>query len=360
MCPAFASITARGSGRFGRFAHVDRNPARTPRNHRCTLESLLAQTDPRWEALIVDGGSIDATLLSLTATRCGPALLPSNRMGGCIDGPQCRPFNANGERLLFLDSDDWIDEQFLVKMNAALNENSSAIAACCDHCRVTPDGDQTPRYSNARVAINPFEAFARSCPVAVHSVLVKKSAVLGVGGFDVNLRTCEEWDLWQRVARTGGSWIHVDELLSYYWASEHSLSSDLQQMLADGNVVIDRGFSSDERVKNPAPEHQNGASAAHGRSQAAALAYFTLWCCGINCVRGTGSHPSIEGLADIPQSETAADQILPAGRQSRSVGRHRKVGQSLDAVRRACDRTDQRNRTGLERSGGSPKGSVPI
>jgi peptidoglycan/xylan/chitin deacetylase (PgdA/CDA1 family)/2-polyprenyl-3-methyl-5-hydroxy-6-metoxy-1,4-benzoquinol methylase len=276
-----------------------------------TLESLLAQTDPRWEALIVDDGSVDATpaIVDGYAVRDARFVALKSDGRGVSTARNVGLSNANGERLLFLDSDDWIDEQFLVKMNAALNENPSAIAACCDHCRVTPDGDQTPRYSNARVAINPFEAFARSCPVAVHSVLVKKSAVLAVGGFDVNLRTCEEWDLWQRVARTGGSWIHVDELLSYYWSSEHSLSSDLQQMLADGNAVIARGFSIDERVESPAPEHQYGASAAHGRSQAAAHAYFALWCGGINCVRGTGSRPSSEVLADIPQSETAADQI---------------------------------------------------
>ncbi|WMT72882.1 glycosyltransferase [Bradyrhizobium sp. Ash2021] len=276
-----------------------------------TLESLLAQTDPRWEALIVDDGSVDATpaIVDGYAVRDARFVALKSDGRGVSTARNVGLSNANGERLLFLDSDDWIDEQFLVKMNAALDENPSAIAACCDHCRVTPDGDQTPRYSNARVAINPFEAFARSCPVAVHSVLVKKSAVLGVGGFDVKLRTCEEWDLWQRVARTGGSWIHVDELLSYYWSSEHSLSSDLRQMLADGNVVIARGFSIDERVENPAPEHQNGASAAHGRSQAAAHAYFALWCRGINCVRGTGSRPSSEVFADIPQSETAADQI---------------------------------------------------
>src|SRR5260370_22693613 len=210
-----------------------------------TLESLLAQTDPRWEALIVDDGSVDATpaIVDGYAVRDARFVALKSDGRGVSTARNVGLSNANGERLLFLDSDDWIDEQFLVKMKAALNENPSAIAACCDHCRVTPDGDQTPRYSNARVAINPFEAFARSCPVAVHSVLVKKSAVLGVGGFDVNLRTCEEWDLWQRVTRTGGSCIHVDELLSYYWSSERSLSSDLQQMLADGNVVIARGFS---------------------------------------------------------------------------------------------------------------------
>jgi hypothetical protein len=32
--------------------------------------------------------------------------------------------------------------------------------------------------------------------VAIHAVLVKRAAVQGVGGFDSNLATCEDWDLW--------------------------------------------------------------------------------------------------------------------------------------------------------------------
>lgn len=287
-----------------------------------TLDSLLAQADPKWEALIVDDGSVDATpaIVAGYAVRDARFIALKSNGRGVSTARNVGLSSASGERLLFLDSDDWIDQQFLSKMNAALDENPSAIAACCDHCRVMPDGGQTPRYGNAAVAINPFEAFARSCPVAIHSVLVKRSAVLGVGGFDVNLHTCEEWDLWQRIARTGGSWIHVNELLSYYWSSEHSLSGDVQQMLVDGNVVIARGFSTDERVEYPAPEHQGGASAVRGRSQASARAYFALWCCGINCAGGQRSRLSREVLADIPQSETAADQIASCLLDSIAVG----------------------------------------
>ncbi|MCC8935256.1 glycosyltransferase [Bradyrhizobium sp. Arg68] len=287
-----------------------------------TLDSLLAQTDPGWEALIVDDGSVDATpaIVAGYAARDPRFILLRSDGRGVSAARNVGLSSANGERILFLDSDDWIDPQFLIKMNAAMDGNPSAIAACCDHCRVMPDGGQTPRYSNAAVAANPFEAFARSCPVAVHGVLVKRSAVMGVGGFDVNLRTCEEWDLWQRIARTGGNWIHVDELLSYYWSSEHSLSGNVQQMLADGTAVIARGFSTDQRVKKPTVEHRNGASGAGGRPQAAAQAYFALWCWGIDCGRGRENRLSREVLAEIPQSATAADQIAFCLLDAISVG----------------------------------------
>lgn len=287
-----------------------------------TFESLLVQTEARWEALVVDDGSVDATPTIMASYAAGDARFIALRSNGqgVSTARNIGLANAKGPRILFLDSDDWIDEHFLTKMNAALDENPSAVAACCDHCRVMPDGGETPRYSNAAVAINPFEAFARSCPVAVHSVLVKTSTVRKVGGFDANLRTCEEWDLWQRIARTGGGWVHVNELLSYYRSGEHSLSQNVEQMLADGNVVIARGFSIDGRVKNPAPEHLHGASVAHGSSQAAAHAYFAVWCYGINCARGERSDFSREVLADIPRSDNAADKIAFTLLDSITVG----------------------------------------
>ena len=110
---------------------------------------------------------------------------------------------AKGERILFLDSDDWIDQHFLAKMNSALNNNPAAVAAYCNDCRVMPDGSETSARSNPRIGENPFEAFARTCATAIHSVLVKRRAVQEAGGFDINLCTCEDWDLWQRIARAG-------------------------------------------------------------------------------------------------------------------------------------------------------------
>ena len=149
-------------------------------------------------------------------------------------------------------------------MNAALDLDPLAVAAYCNDCRVMPDGSKTPARSDPAIQDNAFERFARTCATFIHSVLVAKSAVVEVGGFETNLRTCEDWDLWQRIARCGGRWIHVDEKLSYYRTSDRSLSRDVKRILADARVVIARGFSSDDRVSEPAPAHRTGASAAYG------------------------------------------------------------------------------------------------
>ncbi len=289
-----------------------------------TLESLLAQTDPGWEALIVDDGSVDATpkIIAQYAARDTRfiALIAGGK--GVSAARNLGISRASGDRILFLDSDDWIDRHFLAKMNAALDSNSSAIAAYCNDCRVMPDGSETPVRSDPRVEKNAFEVFARTCATVIHGVLVKKAAVLRAGGFDTDLRTGEDWDLWQRIARIGGGWIHVDEKLSFYWASEHSLTRDVQQMLMDAKIVIERGFSSDYRVDDPAPAHRMGASTTYESTPTAATtyAYFALWCAGVGCGCGKVSVISQNIFADLPKTEAAADAIASVLLDSVMVG----------------------------------------
>jgi glycosyltransferase involved in cell wall biosynthesis len=286
-----------------------------------TLECLLAQTDPAWEALVIDDGSVDATsaIIAAYAARDSRFVALQSSAKGVSTARNVGLSRAEGERILFLDSDDWIDPQFLAKMNAALNANHSAVVAYCNFCRVMPDGAETPGRSDPRIKTSPFEVFARSCTAAIHSVLVKRSAVIGVGGFDVNLRTCEEWDLWQRIARAGGDWVHVNEKLSFYRVSDHSLSRDVRQMLVDAHIVIARGFSRDERLDEPLSIHRAGASAAHG-SASMAYAYFALWCTGLECGRGEIGDISREALVGIPQTEAAADLIANTLLDSITVG----------------------------------------
>jgi peptidoglycan/xylan/chitin deacetylase (PgdA/CDA1 family)/protein-L-isoaspartate O-methyltransferase len=287
-----------------------------------TLDSLLVQTDRGWEALIVDDGSIDGTpaIVAEYAARDSRFVALQSFGRGVSAARNIGISYAKGERILFLDGDDWIDRHFLANMNSVLNDNPAAVAAYCNDCRVMPDGSEMSARRNPHIGEDPFEAFARTCATAIHSVLVKRSAVLEAGCFDIHLRTCEDWDLWQRIARGGGSWIHLDEKLSYYRVSDHSLTENIQQMLVDAHVVISRGFSHDTFVAHPARAHRTGVSTTSGGAATAAYAYFALWCAGAECGRGKIGDVPTALLADIPRSETAADEIAWTLLDSITVG----------------------------------------
>ncbi|MET3580214.1 peptidoglycan/xylan/chitin deacetylase (PgdA/CDA1 family) [Mesorhizobium robiniae] len=269
------------------------------------LDCLLDQEIMDWEAIIIDDASTDRTSTIIAGyVECDARFRTlSSCAYGAAGARNSGISTARGHWLMFLDADDWVDAGFLAKMLAALKTAPDAVAAYCGSRRVMPDGELTPPSISTEVATQPFETFARRCAIRTHALLVDRETIVELGGFDVSLRTCEDWDLWQRLARLGKNWVMVDEPLAFYRASPNALSRNSAQMLLDAEIVIARGFSPDARVKHPASAHAAGAIEANGGTASEALAWFALWNAASDC--GSGSR-SIE-----PQSLRA----LPAGRK---------------------------------------------
>jgi len=246
-----------------------------------TLDSLLAQTRGDWSALVVDDGSTDTTgALAQSYVDRDPRirLLSDGRASEGVSAARNRGIaEATGERLLFLDSDDWIEPAFLHKMLAVLESRPGARIAYSACRRISPNGRAGPLWLSSEVARAPFEVLARQCPVVIHGFLLDRSLIDGIGGFDPALRTCEDWDFWHRLARTGVVFHPVPEAVAYYRLRARSLSSDAHAMLADARIVLDRAFAADPRVRHPAPRHAAGADPGLGTKETC-LGHFALWC----------------------------------------------------------------------------------
>ncbi|MER8463525.1 trifunctional glycosyltransferase/class I SAM-dependent methyltransferase/polysaccharide deacetylase [Mesorhizobium sp. M1396] len=285
------------------------------------LDCLLDQEIVDWEAIIVDDASTDRTPATIARyveqdarfrTLSSRAKSPAGARNNGIS-------TARGHWLMFLDADDWVDASFLTKMLDALKAAPDAVAAYCGSRRVMPDGALTPSSIAPEVAIQPFETFARRCAIATHALLVDRETIVELGGFDVSLRTCEDWDLWQRVARLGKNWVMVDEPLAFYRASPNALTRNSTQMLADAEIVIARGFSPDPGVKHPGSAHANGAIEAIGRTASEALAWFALWNAASDCGSGGGSiNP--QSLRALPAARKWAREIAKVAFDGLMVG----------------------------------------
>ncbi len=255
-----------------------------------SLDCLLAQTRGDWEAIVVDDGSTDDTVSLVQAYAGRDArirLLADGRASEGVSAARNRGIAAaRGEWLLFLDADDTVLPAFAETMLGRLQANPGSRIAYCACRRLTPDGKPGPSWLSSEVARAPFELFARQCPVAVHAFVIDRALVVELGGFEVTLRTSEDWDFWLRVARTGTRFLLVPDTLALYRMRRGSLSSDVRAMIPDARRVIASAFAADPRVSRPAPLHAAGADPSAAESPEMALGYFALSCAAVDVGQG--------------------------------------------------------------------------
>jgi chromosome segregation ATPase len=252
------------------------NAARTVRD---TLDSILAQTYSNWETIVVDDGSTDSTakIVQKFVQRDGRIQLIRQSNCGESGARNTGIAAARSVWLAFVDADDWIAPTYLERLIAELNANPEFDAVHCGSVRVAADGtyvddDYRPPAGDL------FPTLARRAAFPVNACMVRKSLVGEVGGFDASLKTCADWDMWQKVARMGARFGAVRDVLAFYRMAPNSASLDAEQLLADGLTVLRRGHTADPRVPSPNPEHALGL---RGRTVESQEFYLLSWNAGL-------------------------------------------------------------------------------
>lgn len=249
------------------------------------LGSLQRQTHPAWEAIVVDDGSGDHTaeiveryaatdprIRLLRQARQGPG---SARNAGL--GLATHPW------LLFLDADDWLLPRALERLCSTASALGTVAAVHGGWARVTSEGT-VMETEFAPPDADLFHRFAEICAFPIHSCLFRRELLVRSGGFDPALVTCEDWDLWQRLARSGARFGRLTEKVAHYRMQPHSGATATDRLLPDGLEVIRRGHQPDPRVQNP--KHAHGAPPA---GLPAARLRFASWVAGLLIGRG---HPA--------------------------------------------------------------------
>lgn len=263
------------------------------------LESLRSQTHTEWQAIIVDDGSSDGTLaLAEAHARRDPRLrVVSQENAGVSVARNAGIAAAAHDWLLFLDADDTIAPEHLERMTQALEQDDSLDAVHCGWCSLTPRGYRTC-ISMPKTEGDLFELLAVDWQFAIHACVVKKSLVQEVGGFEPGLTTSEDWDLWQRVARTGARFGKVPELLAFYQMRKGSASKQSYRMLVDAVRVLEQGHAPDPRVPRPHPVYPEGYT-RDARMIAFQKYYYTCFSAGLRLGVGEDPEPMLDEIPGV-------------------------------------------------------------
>lgn len=169
------------------------------------IESILSQTYTNWELYIVDDGSTDDTesvVGKYVNNKIHYIKCDHSGVHAVVRNIGIR--KARGEWVAFLDDDDlWLPNK-LERQIDVVNRRKDVGLICTNGYRKTQEThkESFQLYFRlpARIADFCFEDLVRDNFVIHSSVLVRREALLSVGGYDEDRRICCDYELWLRLS----------------------------------------------------------------------------------------------------------------------------------------------------------------
>ena len=206
------------------------------------LESVLGQTYPSIELIVVDDGSTDDSLAILrgygdriklvTQPNQGPYPARNNGLE-----------HAAGEYIAFLDADDWWRPDCLEKLHEALDRCNSCALSYCGWHSVGLKGKRGEPYvpPDYELQDKATRFLKGAAPWPIHAALVRRGVIDEVGGFDLDLGTCMDYDLWLRIA-VAKPIVRVPEVLAFYRHHDSGQITSTQWKQAKNSWLVKRKF----------------------------------------------------------------------------------------------------------------------
>lgn len=217
------------------------------------LDSLLAQTDQRFEVIVCDDGSTEdlGAVVERYVGRLAISLIRIPNSGG-----PARPRNTVMRAtcatwLAFLDSDDW---WFPNKISRIRTELSDAVDVVFHPLQVQAAGSaaQPPGGSTRLVGFRPrrqdmLQHMIRfGNPLATSGTVVRRQSLMDVGGFceAPEIASVEDFDAWMQLACRGAKFRFVSEVLGAYWVGTDNISAFNARQYARQEAFFTRQLSS--------------------------------------------------------------------------------------------------------------------
>jgi glycosyltransferase involved in cell wall biosynthesis len=183
------------------------------------IHSVLAQSYPHVELIVVDDGSTDGSaqrIAQIAAQYPGRLHLLHQTNAGPYVARNHGLSQAHGNYVAFLDADDSWHPDALRQLHAALNDTLADVAYCgwqnVGDAAVNTQPHVPPNYAASDAAA----LFLQACPWPINGVLLRRQLIDSLRGFSERLPTAMDYDLWLRMLAAQPVVVRVPEVLAYY------------------------------------------------------------------------------------------------------------------------------------------------
>ena len=213
------------------------------------IDSVLAQTFPPNEIIVVDNGSRDGTVDLVGSKYPSVQILQEKSVG--VSAARNRGIRAaTGTWTAFLDSDDeWLPNKLQRQMESYINSNSSKRLIHTNEVWKKNNFSVNQMKKHKKSGGYIFNACLPLCCISPSSSILRRDLFDEYGYFDENLPACEDYDLWLRICskeevlfldenliiKHGG---HDDQLSHRYWGMDRFRVYSLEKLISSGNLSL--------------------------------------------------------------------------------------------------------------------------
>ena len=219
------------------------------------LRSVVGQSRPPDEVIVVDDGSTDGTRRLVEEEFPDVAYVYQENRG--VSAARNRGIaGARGEWIALLDSDDeWLPRKLEKQLQALARSSHQPPAAEEPRYRICHTDEiwirrgrrVNPREKHAKAGGDVFERCLPLCAISPSSVLIHRDLFAELGAFDESLPVCEDYDLWLRlsaahpvlyvdeplIVKYGG---HDDQLSRRHWGMDRFRIRALEKIVRSGRL----------------------------------------------------------------------------------------------------------------------------
>jgi glycosyltransferase involved in cell wall biosynthesis len=215
------------------------------------LESVLAQTYPDWECIIINDGSPDNTE-EVAKEWCIKDIrfkYLKKENGGLSSARNAGLKRSSGKYIQFLDADDVIDKTKFDKQISQLKETSDFALSYCDYFpstefnlnEVYPGRYLTPKFKNGEYLAELITNWETRLSIPCHCFLFDSRLFLENNiFFDEKLPNHEDWECWMNIFALNPKVYFLNEKLAIYRIRSGAMCSDFELMKSGFSIAINK------------------------------------------------------------------------------------------------------------------------
>lgn len=196
-----------------------------------TIESVMAQTYPEWEMIVVNDGSKDkgADVVRRYMEKDKRIRLIEQANGGCASARNHGLREAQGRFYCFLDADDYWDPGFLEEQLRFMAEKNAAIVTCSVR-RVDENGKEILRPQIVPARMDYYDIL-KSCNLPCLATMIDASRLQGIR-FREELRNLrDDYALWLSLMKQTDYAYGNQSILANYRISANQVTGNKRKVI---------------------------------------------------------------------------------------------------------------------------------